>query len=214
MVKCKFYISLLVLLITSSLGYSQLNFWTRVSVQDTITLQPIANKLVLITFPTDTFSTIGITNANGFFYAQINTNSTPSEIELTLQDCQGDTIYLKDSIPFFPDTLFFNFLICDTIIPIQCQANFNDSTSVLTTFFTSFINPPPSPQANYIWTFGDGNGSFSPNPTHTYSQPGIYQVCLNYSDSLIPCQTLFLQIHNYSLHLFYFHQSCGKRAGF
>jgi PKD repeat protein len=28
------------------------------------------------------------------------------------------------------------------------------------------------------WTFGDGTGSFQANPTHTYMQPGVYQVTL------------------------------------
>ncbi len=32
---------------------------------------------------------------------------------------------------------------------------------------------------SWLWDFGDGNTSTSPNPVHTYAQPGIYSVCLS-----------------------------------
>lgn len=32
--------------------------------------------------------------------------------------------------------------------------------------------------STYQWTFGDGNSSTFPNPTHTYNSNGTYQVCL------------------------------------
>lgn len=31
---------------------------------------------------------------------------------------------------------------------------------------------------SYTWAFGDGNGSFLVNPTHTYTQPGAYEITL------------------------------------
>lgn len=31
---------------------------------------------------------------------------------------------------------------------------------------------------SYTWAFGDGNGSFLVNPTHTYTQPGAYEIML------------------------------------
>ncbi len=46
------------------------------------------------------------------------------------------------------------------------------------------------------WTFGDGNSSTELNPTHTYSGPGIYQVCVEVTDecgSAEICQPLSVQ---------------------
>jgi gliding motility-associated-like protein len=35
---------------------------------------------------------------------------------------------------------------------------------------------------SYTWSFGDGNGSFLVNPTHTYTQPGPYEIMLIATD--------------------------------
>ena len=35
---------------------------------------------------------------------------------------------------------------------------------------------------SYTWSFGDGNGSFLVNPTHTYTQPGPYEITLIATD--------------------------------
>lgn len=36
----------------------------------------------------------------------------------------------------------------------------------------------PGVDAQYVWSFGDGSTGSSVAPTHTYSQPGAYQICL------------------------------------
>jgi len=36
---------------------------------------------------------------------------------------------------------------------------------------------------NHLWDFGDGTTSIEENPTHTYTQEGIYDVCLTLSNS-------------------------------
>ena len=43
-----------------------------------------------------------------------------------------------------------------------------------------FINlsAPITPNTHFAWKFGDGNGSYDTNPSHTYQQPGKYMVCL------------------------------------
>lgn len=40
---------------------------------------------------------------------------------------------------------------------------------------------PASYQPTYSWTFGDGQSSTISNPSHTYTDYGIYQVTMNYS---------------------------------
>ena len=51
--------------------------------------------------------------------------------------------------------------------------------------FHSLASPADS-ATNYSWNFGDGATDQTPNPTHTYSHPGYYNVCLTitYSNGL------------------------------
>jgi hypothetical protein len=47
----------------------------------------------------------------------------------------------------------------------------------------------------YHWSFGDGNTSTQLNPSHTYQQPGVYDVCLtltNHCGSINICETIHL----------------------
>ena len=81
---------------------------------------------------------------------------------------------------------------CQTVqIPFSgCQAFFTYSQSSPGIFnFTdaSQTNPGPS----YSWSFGDGSGSTSQNPSHVYTQPGSYLVCLTIFDSLTNCQDTY-----------------------
>jgi PKD repeat protein len=41
-----------------------------------------------------------------------------------------------------------------------------------------------SGQANYSWTFGDGNGNLGNNSVYTFSQNGTYEICLTASNNL------------------------------
>ncbi|GIV26702.1 MAG: hypothetical protein KatS3mg027_0516 [Bacteroidia bacterium] len=53
----------------------------------------------------------------------------------------------------------------------------------------SGISSDPNASVSYYWTFGDGNTSTQAFPTHTYSAPGNYSVCLTitYTDSTDTC---------------------------
>ncbi len=50
-------------------------------------------------------------------------------------------------------------------------------------------NTWPQPQSEVYWDFGDGNNSTEPNPTHTYENSGVYNVCL-YADYNGPCEQI------------------------
>lgn len=41
-----------------------------------------------------------------------------------------------------------------------------------------FMSDAPTKNAEFEWSFGDGNRSFAPTPTHTYLEPGTYTVTL------------------------------------
>lgn len=63
-----------------------------------------------------------------------------------------------------------------------CSADFTWIDSMGYFFFqgTSTLGAGGS----YIWDFGDGNFSYTMNPTHTYANAGTYTVCLSVFDSL------------------------------
>ncbi len=74
-------------------------------------------------------------------------------------------------------------IYCDSVVvagtPPICQANFSwNATSATGTIV--FTNQSSSTTANILssWDFGDGNTSTVHSPTHTYSNPGTYVVCL------------------------------------
>ncbi|MFN8395061.1 MAG: PKD domain-containing protein [Bacteroidia bacterium] len=63
-------------------------------------------------------------------------------------------------------------VVCTAIC--NFTAAFSSSVNVLTGNFAG----QPTGLSSYHWTFGDGGTSTSPSPTHTYSSPGTYTVCL------------------------------------
>jgi len=79
------------------------------------------------------------------------------------------------------------------INPVISTSNFNYTTScnniVNFTDATTVINGIPS---LWNWDFGDGNTSTQQNPTHQYTQPGVYQVRL-ISGALANCPDTIIQ---------------------
>jgi PKD repeat protein len=74
---------------------------------------------------------------------------------------------------------------CDTVIvncetPCNIQPNFTWRADSLVPSKIYFKNLTLSTVVaiHYSWKFGDGTGSNDINPTHVYSQPGKYTVCL------------------------------------
>ncbi len=77
--------------------------------------------------------------------------------------------YAKDANGCTGSTTFF----LERPAPENLNVNFSGNASgpILT------LNNQSS-TANYLWDFGDGNTSDVRHPTHTYEEPGIYEVCL------------------------------------
>ena len=85
---------------------------------------------------------------------------------------------------------------CDSIyVPNSagCQAYFTYSVDTVTGA-VSFTNQSQGAFTNSIWSFGDGTSSTSTSPSHVYSSPGTYLVCLtilgnncqdSYCDSIV-----------------------------
>ena len=75
-----------------------------------------------------------------------------------------------------------------TVRAQNCHADFSYSANGLAVQFTD--QSTPSGNYYYWWTFGDGNQSTQQNPTHLYSQAGMYAVCLFIWDS-VNCQSVY-----------------------
>lgn len=54
----------------------------------------------------------------------------------------------------------------------------------LTVNFNAGASSSPAGLTTYMWDFGDGTTAAGPNPTHTYTEPGIHRVSLRVTDAL------------------------------
>lgn len=70
---------------------------------------------------------------------------------------------------------------CDSVYVMpDCNARFySDTSGGVLRFWQNYRVSPSS--YNFTWSFGDGTTSNFPFPTHTYVQPGSYNVCLTVS---------------------------------
>ncbi|MBK9458403.1 MAG: PKD domain-containing protein [Sphingobacteriales bacterium] len=74
--------------------------------------------------------------------------------------------------------------VCHTVTielaPVAtCEANYVFETDGLVAFFNSSTSSTSLGDiVHYVWTFGDGTQSDNPNPIHTFTETGIYEVCL------------------------------------
>lgn len=65
-------------------------------------------------------------------------------------------------------------------VPVAYFRYDSSETETLDFAFTdlSYFEP-----ANWEWDFGDGNGTIERHPEHSFPGPGVYEVCLNVSNS-------------------------------
>ncbi len=94
--------------------------------------------------------------------------------------------------------LDFNFqssnLFCKTIeinYDPSCEAGFTFSPLPDNPFSYTFNDNSTGNIAEWFWDFGDGNSSNIQNPAHTFSDEGIYQVCLTVTNFWGNCQDVF-----------------------
>ncbi len=74
----------------------------------------------------------------------------------------------------------------------QCTAGFTWSQSASNVIDFSNTSIPNVPNVTFFyWSFGDNQYDYTTNPSHTYSVPGNYVVCLSAYDSINNCQATF-----------------------
>jgi len=164
-----------------------------VSIHGTITNtengNPIPNHAVSIAIDSTAgwyYFNIVYTNNNGFY---VDTVQVPSGSQgllfIRTTDCRNDLH--EQILNYNPGNLNFtsDFQICNTNSP--CQAAFvayPDSNAV---YSYHFIDQSVGNITNWNWNFGDGQFSILQNPSHVYSQPGMYMVCLNIQSADSTC---------------------------
>lgn len=86
-----------------------------------------------------------------------------------------------DSINFCSDST------CHAILVDSCYATFTYTFNGTTGNFTGYANGS-SPNSVYVWNFGDSSPSvYTQNATHTFANPGTYNVCFAYYDLVTGC---------------------------
>jgi PKD repeat protein len=79
--------------------------------------------------------------------------------------------------------------VCMPVTVGGCTADFTWVDSLGYVFFIG--SSSLGSNGNYFWDFGDGNYSSNQYPSHTYTSPGNYLVCLTVTDSLQnPCDSI------------------------
>lgn len=127
---------------------------------------------------------VGWTSAdvNGYYSHDIPGAGTPGTqyyIWVAYDSCNIWTVRSLDNNNGNTNSAVVNLETCT-----GCSASFfyynSYSTSTINIFpATSFFDP----NHTWTWDFGDGNTSNIPYATHTYANPGTYQVCLTVNDN-------------------------------
>jgi PKD repeat protein len=85
-------------------------------------------------------------------------------------------IITGDSLPYCIDSSLQIIHLADTIIP--CQAQFTWYPDPVNPNILHFTDLSTGTIAHRLWNFDDDSSSTATNPTHTFSLPGVYYVCL------------------------------------
>ncbi|TAE54587.1 MAG: PKD domain-containing protein [Bacteroidetes bacterium] len=166
--------------------------WLGIQAQGVVTVSgvlsdvsgPLSGQTVTLISPNNqpSFQTV-TTNPNGFYTANIQTTALGGSA-VVFATCGNGSI-AADSV-FFPpvQTNITLNLYCGPVVQL-CHSEF-DWQAVGGTTIVNFSNLSFSGSGlplTYHWDFGDGNIATTSNPSHTYSQPGIYSACLTVSDA-------------------------------
>ena len=163
---------------------------------------PVANQLVTLT-ATPTPGTAGsplsltyTTSASGFFGDSLQLPSIMGNVVVSTLNCNG--LPISSTFNYSPNTgsvMTWNctFVLCSAGgggggggTPLTCNALFvPDSNQVnpglvhlVNACSTSYSGPAATTTTAYAWSFGDGGTATGAYPSHFYSAPGTYGVCV------------------------------------
>lgn len=102
-------------------------------------------------------------------FGDTSTSTKPNPTH-TYQDTGTYQVCLTAADPCYKETVCRNLQVNCLAIDTDFSYEVNGNQLIIT---DSFPNA-----TNYTWQLGDGTTYESPNPTHTFDDPGIYSVCL------------------------------------
>ena len=153
---------------------------------------PVANRTVKI-YSTDStnhgclISHTKVTNPNGFYIDTLTCDGDIRKLSIIVENCNGDKI-TKEIVVTPNTTIETNFVICrPTTVPgvlVPCKAAYSYTSLPTGVKFNSAGSSGTYAADSIVsraWTFGDSSASLTGNiidPTHAYTKPGIYNVCL------------------------------------
>ena len=123
---------------------------------------------------------------------------SPAVQQFQLVDSLDFTMIPKDeyiiNFQFKDTTGLWSSVISDTIVktPLPIPIFSADSSAFCDQGTVTFINNSIDGD-EYLWDFGDGNTSTDVEPTHTYVQPGIYNVNLTAYDLSTPIDSTVIE---------------------
>jgi PKD repeat protein len=128
----------------------------------------------------------GATNQDGYYSFDLLVSDTASTVTVSTYDLctfTPTTVTVPAISGIAGWTAQADFLICyDSIIFPPgggCQAYISYTPLDSFAYEFSAFDWVGNPVQTYLWDFGDGQTSTSPNPVHIYQQEGIYTVTLN-----------------------------------
>jgi hypothetical protein len=164
---------------------------------------PVANQLVTVT-ATPTPGTAGsavtyvyTTSSSGFFGDSLQLPSVMGTVVVSTLNCTG--LPISNTFNYSPNTGFImtwtcNFVLCSAGggggggggTPLTCAALFvPDSNQVnpglvhlVNACSTTYSGPAATTTTAYAWSFGDGGTATGAYPSHFYTAPGTYGVCV------------------------------------
>lgn len=161
-------------------------------VTDQLTGLPVANHVVYMY--ADSISGVNYwgvdtTDANGNYSDVVSVPAnTAVDFYISTNDCVNN--WLNNTVQLAANGtttgLPANFVICDSVAPGSCSANFT-STTINGSYFNFAATATGTGAIAYGWDFGDGTvwnpSTSASNVGHGYTTPGTYIVCLTITDA-------------------------------
>ncbi len=177
-------------------------FTVRLTVWNECDTQTVSEEITVATLPTADFSIAG--NAEGCIPLTVTFEDNSSENSIgrewifeggnpSSSTAENPTISYEQAGTYSVTLIVESLAGFDTlemedavIVNPDVQVGFDQLVDSLQVTFSN----SSSDAMSYIWDFGDGNSSTDENPTHTYTDPGLYVVSLT---AMNDCDTAFIE---------------------
>ncbi len=126
------------------------------------------------------------TNPNGYYIDSLSCNGDIKKLYIVVENCNGTKI-IHEVSSIISGIVESNFIICtlpNTTPPVSCHAAFSYTSTATGVRFNSAGSQFSANDSiiSRTWSFGDSTELLTGNrldPTHAYTKPGIYNVCLS-----------------------------------